>query len=213
MPLEEASAYVGLYYNDIKTMFVTTETDPKIVSFADKIIKHVTDKYLGSYIMNSEKDFKIRKALAWIACNKLEKIWRSNIQNNLKLNLFRSTVEPILLYGSETWTSSSSIGWLPHKPSTKSSKSFVEIPSNSGDYLWQTTQGKLQIEATPHTLATVSVRRTKWCLNLLYSGKTQTVGERWWWRVLFLHSLVTMIYSHYLVFAWMAGGPGLQKNK
>ena len=58
--LEEASAYVGLYCNDIKTEFVSTETDPKIVSFAGKTIKHVPDfKYLGSYIMNSEKDFKI----------------------------------------------------------------------------------------------------------------------------------------------------------
>ena len=94
--LEEASAYVGLYCNDIKTEFVSTETDPKIVSFAGKTTKHVPEfKYLGSYIMNSGKDLKIRKALAWKACNKLEKNWRSNMRNNLKLNLFRSIVEPL----------------------------------------------------------------------------------------------------------------------
>ena len=103
--LEEAAAHVGLYCNDIKTEFVSNESDPNIVSFAGKTIKHVPDfKYLGSYIMNSEKDFKIRKALAWSACNKLDKIWRSNVPNQLKINLFRSTVEPILLYGSEIWT-------------------------------------------------------------------------------------------------------------
>ena len=30
-------------------------------------------KYLGSWISDSEKDFKARKASAWIACNKINK--------------------------------------------------------------------------------------------------------------------------------------------
>ena len=38
------------------------------------------------------------------ACNKMEKIWRSNLPNKLKLDLFKTTIEPILLYGSHTWT-------------------------------------------------------------------------------------------------------------
>ena len=54
--------------------------------------------------MDSYKDFKIRKALAWQACNALGKIWRSNLDNNLKVRLFRAAVESILLYGAETWT-------------------------------------------------------------------------------------------------------------
>ena len=32
-------------------------------------------KYLGSYISSSKKVFKIRKAQAWVACNKLHTIW------------------------------------------------------------------------------------------------------------------------------------------
>ena len=52
----------------------------------------------------SEKDFEVRKALAWAACHKLTKIWHSNIKRNIKERLFLSTVEPILLYGAETWT-------------------------------------------------------------------------------------------------------------
>ena len=45
-------------------------------------VKYVDNfKYLGSRIMDSEKDFKIRKALAWTACNKMDKIWRSNLPN------------------------------------------------------------------------------------------------------------------------------------
>ena len=42
--------------------------------------------------------------MAWSACNKMEKIWKSLLDNNIKVNIFRVTIEPILLYGSETWT-------------------------------------------------------------------------------------------------------------
>ena len=72
-------------------------------TFNDKVLKCVDDyKYLGSYIRNSERDFTIRKGLAWSACNKMDKIWKSNLDRNLKINIFRVTMEPVLLYGSET---------------------------------------------------------------------------------------------------------------
>ena len=54
--------------------------------------------------MDSYKDLKIRKALAWQTNNALSKIWRSNLDNNLKVRLFRAAVEPIILYGAEPWT-------------------------------------------------------------------------------------------------------------
>ena len=53
------------------------------------IIKRVDDvKYLGAFIMDSYKNFKTRKALAWQSCNALDKVWRSNIDNNLKIKFF-----------------------------------------------------------------------------------------------------------------------------
>ena len=42
--------------------------------------------------------------MAWSACNDMHKIWSSQLSNNLKVKIFRATIEPILLYGSETWT-------------------------------------------------------------------------------------------------------------
>ena len=54
--------------------------------------------------MDSDNDFKIRKALVWKTCNSLDRIWRSELNNNLKLRLLKWVVEPILLYGAETWT-------------------------------------------------------------------------------------------------------------
>ena len=58
---------------------------------------------------NTENDFNIRKALAWSACNDLRKIWTSNLNRKIKIRLFRSTVEYVLLYNSETWTISKTL--------------------------------------------------------------------------------------------------------
>ena len=104
--LEFAASQVGLYCNESNTEFVTTSPSPtELKSLNNTIIKRVEDfKYLGSYIADSQKDFKVRKALAWDACNKLDKIWLSNLPNSLKIKTFRTLIEPVLLYGSETWT-------------------------------------------------------------------------------------------------------------
>ena len=34
----------------------------------------------------------------------MHQIWTSQLPKSIKLEIFRATVEPILLYGSETWT-------------------------------------------------------------------------------------------------------------
>ena len=65
--------------------------------------------YLGSYISSSEKDFLTRKGMAWSACNALHKIWSSNLTRAFKLKIFKAAIEPILLYGSETWTLSKNL--------------------------------------------------------------------------------------------------------
>ena len=45
--------------------------------------------------------------MAWAACNKLDKIWRSDLDRIVKIKIFRAVIEPIFFYGSETWTLSS----------------------------------------------------------------------------------------------------------
>ena len=42
--------------------------------------------------------------MAWAACNNMDKIWKSKLDRTIKIKIFRVTIEPILLYGSETWT-------------------------------------------------------------------------------------------------------------
>ena len=53
---------------------------------------------------STEHDIKVRKALAWSACHKLKKIWTSSLKKSIKVRLFISTVESVLLYNSNTWT-------------------------------------------------------------------------------------------------------------
>ena len=106
--LEAAADKVGLHLNASKTEYMTFNIDDNeaaITSSSGTQLKQVNDfKYLGSYIADSKKDFLTRKALAWTACQKLHKVWSSGISPLLKVKFFRACVEPILLYGSETWT-------------------------------------------------------------------------------------------------------------
>ncbi|KAL5270844.1 hypothetical protein ACHWQZ_G001493 [Mnemiopsis leidyi] len=106
--LEFAAEKVGLSMNSSKTEFMTINIDSDKASIKSKgghSIEHVDDfKYLGSYIANSKQDFNTRKGMAWTACMKLQKVWTSGISEHLKVKFFKACVEPVLLYGSETWT-------------------------------------------------------------------------------------------------------------
>ena len=105
--LEKAASLVGLSLNAQKTesMYINMNKDSVIKSHNGIDLRNVDDfKYLGSYIANDRKDFEVRKGLAWTACIRLQNIWKSGISDELKTKFFRACVEPVLLYGSETWT-------------------------------------------------------------------------------------------------------------
>ena len=59
--------------------------------------------------MDSQKYLNIRKALAWAACNKLDKIWHSNLPSSVKVQTFQTLIEPVHTYGSDTWTLSTKL--------------------------------------------------------------------------------------------------------
>ena len=64
--------------------------------------KQVEDfKYLGNYNASTEHDVNIRLGKAWDALDELDKIWKSNLPDNLKRNFFRAAVETVL---SVSWT-------------------------------------------------------------------------------------------------------------
>jgi len=103
---------VGLVVSMPKTVLLAighpaTSGDP-VVSLNGEAIKVVQDAvFLGSRIRDSFSDFKIRRALAWQAMSRMKPIWESpSIPNGVKRRLFQTTIEPVLLYGCDTWTMS-----------------------------------------------------------------------------------------------------------
>ena len=102
---------VGLKINRPKTEYLLVgdwgdRTKQRGLKIKDGPISLVEDyKYLGSWLLSSRKDFTIRRDLAWKAHKKLFRIWKSKtITRNVKINIFRATVESVLLYNATTWT-------------------------------------------------------------------------------------------------------------
>ena len=105
--VELTAGQIGLVMNAKKTkvMAFNQDEEVKIVTQDGSQLEVVQDfKYLGSWVESTEADIKIRKAEAWRACNKLKKIWKSNLSREIKTSLLGSAVESVLLYGSDTWT-------------------------------------------------------------------------------------------------------------
>ena len=105
--IEKLVKQIGLYLNPDKTEFICENQDASVgmKSLADKHIKQVLDfKYLGSYIASTEHNVNIRLGKTWSTLNQLDKIWKSNLSDNLKRNFFRAAVESVLVYGSVSWT-------------------------------------------------------------------------------------------------------------
>ena len=105
--VQENAAKIGLHLNSDKIEFVSFNQaqDSVLKTVNNENIKKVDNfKYLGAWIDDTANDVKVRKALAWKACNKLNKIWKSSLCKSLKLRTFLTLVESVVLYGSETWT-------------------------------------------------------------------------------------------------------------
>jgi hypothetical protein len=111
LSVEKWALKVGLKINVDKTVYLLVGNWDKSLTINLQLssgvkLQAVNDfKYLGSWLLNSTNDFKIRKGAAWSACKQLNRIWRSDyLDDKLKLNLFKALVESILLYNATTWT-------------------------------------------------------------------------------------------------------------
>ena len=114
LAVEAECKKVGLEINAGKTQFMSYNITDNIelwIANGTKIRRAIVEKtkkqdfkYLGAWVDTTYQDIRIRKALAWSALNKMDKIWKSNLSKTSRINLFRATVESVLLYGCETWT-------------------------------------------------------------------------------------------------------------
>ena len=105
--IEKIANDIELKANTDKTEYMSynLNNDINMMSRNDHCIKQVNNfKYLGSSIGSTERDIQIRIAQDWSALNSMNTILKSIMSDNLKRNFFRSAIESILLYGSNTWT-------------------------------------------------------------------------------------------------------------
>ena len=71
-------------------------TPSPLKTIGGKAIKIVENfKYLGSWMISSEQDIKVKKALAWDACHKLNRVWSSPLKRYIKVRLFLATVKSV----------------------------------------------------------------------------------------------------------------------
>ena len=130
------------------------------------ILKLVNDyKYLGSYISSSEKDFNTRKGMAWSACNDLHKIWVSDLHLNMKIDIFKTLIEPILLYGSETWTLSS-------KQQKRVDGTYTRLLMRAKNISWKRHPTEQQIyNNLPHVSEIIRRRRVQFAGHCFRASK------------------------------------------
>ena len=101
-----AAEYLGLLIGVPKTEYMTVNCNPQPpLEVYGQPIKHVSNlRYLDSMMASSISDLTRRKALAWTAFWKLEKIWRSStISIATKVKLFNVTCVTVFLYGCDSW--------------------------------------------------------------------------------------------------------------
>ena len=109
-PPEESkteSLSIGLNANakNTKCQVYNQAESVQIATLDGTILEGMNDfKYLGSMTGSTEVDVKCRKAVAWRTCNKLNRLWKSQLNRSIKIRVFCTVVESVLLYGLETWT-------------------------------------------------------------------------------------------------------------
>ena len=109
--LEIAGEAIGLHINCKEKEYVMlNQANTELKSQGGELLKQVEDfKYLGSWIADSKRDMEVRIRLAWKVLNKLDRIWKSKLKTELKIQFFRTTIESVLLYGAESWTLTNSM--------------------------------------------------------------------------------------------------------
>ena len=60
--------------------------------------------YLGAWVDETGKDIEVRIEKGWGALNKMETVWKSKLSKKPESEIFRATVESVIMYGAESWT-------------------------------------------------------------------------------------------------------------
>ena len=115
-----------------------------------------------------------RKGKAWGACCSLRKIWKSDLQQSIKIRIFTALVESVFLYGSETWTMTKRLNKIVDGCYTRMLRMALDV----NQYTQRITNSKLY-GALPKLSSKIAQRR------LRLSGHAQRHPELTLNKVLF----------------------------
>jgi hypothetical protein len=110
---ESASAKVGLRLNASKTkiMFIGDTPHMDIHTTSGTTLMVCNDlNYLGCNVADNICAFQRRRQVAWVAARRLTTVWNSTASDGAKMQLFKSTVESVLLYSCETLVITDTLG-------------------------------------------------------------------------------------------------------
>ena len=103
--VKSESLSIGLKAKKTKCQVYNQPEPVQVATLDGTILELMSDvNYLGSMTSSNDIDKKCRKAAAWRTCNKLNRLWKSQLNRSIKIRVFCTVVEPVLLYGLETWT-------------------------------------------------------------------------------------------------------------
>src|SRR3984885_9462718 len=121
--------------------------------------------YLGSCISRTggtKEDIEVRINKARYAFISLKNIWRdSNIRTHTKLQIFKTTVISVLLYGSETWRLIDTFEQKLQKCVNKSLRYILVVK-------WpDTISNQLLLETTKMDPIIINIKKWKWIRHTL----------------------------------------------
>ena len=172
--LEEASKKVGLMLNAKKTEYLSTDDDinhTPITSLNGTVLQRIEDfKYLGSFVVDSVKEFSTPKVKTWSASNRLHQIWKSDISISTKIDLFKACVESILLYGSETWS-------MTKKLQDSLDGTYTRLLMRVKNISWRQHKTKAEIYGELPSISTIVAQRRTRFAGHCFRAKDQIISD------------------------------------
>ena len=160
--LEDTAALLGLKTNSSKTkvMRINSNNNTPITMNQNQLEEVASFTYLGTIISvdgGTEEDVRARIGKARATFNMLNNIWKmKNLSLKTKLQIFNSNVKSTLLYGSETWKTTTNI---LNKLQTFTNRCLRRL---LGIY-WPNTISNANLwELTKQETIETQIRRRKW---------------------------------------------------
>jgi hypothetical protein len=139
-------------------------------------------KYLGSMMLSSTTDIKVRKGQAWKVFWKMKNICKlTTILIHLKINIFKASCLSILLYGWENWIITNKLESTLNSFATSCFRIMLGIKRldtiQNKHYIWNSQTRTLNTNNTTSTTTlhwSLPLQKYKWIYQHVCSAHTET---------------------------------------